>query len=803
MFIYQVEKDKEKKAERNKIIQFTKTRFEQEAYDYNIYIKTQFQYLDFTGLNSILQRPIPLEDIYVKLKVITASASEPTKENEKESDENSFIKAETLVDSLEHLFESRLKIRTPVRILILGHPGSGKTTLMKWIALQCQYPHSRLLYSHIPIYISLKDFGKNPDETYRKNSLKDISIRNLRNNNIDTGFLNDSFSSNKVLFLLDGLDEVADETIRRELIEWIQKQNILRSLLIITSRYSGIQASKGITFNSSVNIYEIQNFTKPDIALFLKNWYKNIELSVNKIEDSEFAYKQAEEKSKDLIDVINGPNHRSLASLAINPLLLTIIALVHRTRAILPKERHKLYEEAIKVMVELWNISNKKLEMNFNFDNSITNISTIAQYLMKQNTKELTEREIINLLPSRIENKPLDVFLNEMILKSGLLYSSEGKFGFLHLTFQEYLAARFFAKSEDQNAILNYINEDFWIETIKLFVNIGNTHLFFAELIAQVRNGKYKKINFLIELAQEIVVEEDKQKYVGQIFTILLPNLLELENNTNDDKKVFEIFYPSIEVYLNYPNKSEEFFWNVFEKAKNDFARSISIILLFSFKNECQKKLVEQLKAEIANIESKFFEIRQSYDNIEKNKKKINVKDAKRSNLEREAELENYISRIFYNVFCAFAFYTRNIDDFEYLVNMLNSKVRIFRFFATIALRDYEDVKPLCLNYQIKQLAIIKPLQDAMYLKDKKADEIAKAPNVITPSKISDILIESFSFSWRDLRPIWQIEQMIGHFNNYRSVIDKYESKSNNVAKRMKAKLYQLNEDERDQIFIN
>jgi predicted NACHT family NTPase len=43
--------------------------------------------------------------------------------------------------------------------------------------------------------------------------------------------------------------------------------------------------------------------------------------------------------------------------LATNPMLLSIIALVHRSLATLPKERAKLYSECIKILLEQWDIS--------------------------------------------------------------------------------------------------------------------------------------------------------------------------------------------------------------------------------------------------------------------------------------------------------------------------------------------------------------------------------------------------------------------------------------------------------------
>jgi len=94
------------------------------------------------------------------------------------------------------------------------------------------------------------------------------------------------------------------------------------------------------------------------------------------------AIEQGEKRHKDLMNIIK--SHAKLKELAVNPLLLTIIAIVHRTRAVLPRERHKLYEECLKVMIELWNLANRKLDISFSYDNSMAHLANIALRLMEK-----------------------------------------------------------------------------------------------------------------------------------------------------------------------------------------------------------------------------------------------------------------------------------------------------------------------------------------------------------------------------------------------------------------------------------
>ena len=99
-----------------------------------------------------------------------------------------------------------------------------------------------------------------------------------------------------------------------------------------------------------------------------------------------------------------------------------------------------------------------------------------------------------------------------MLVKAGLLYESEGKYGFLHLTFQEFLAAWYFSHSKNQNEILEHHHKNYWQETFKLFVNIGNAELFFEEVIDHLMEKDYWiHMNLWEDCLQEIVVENRKE----------------------------------------------------------------------------------------------------------------------------------------------------------------------------------------------------------------------------------------------------------------------------------------------------
>ncbi len=577
---------------------------------YKQHMGEKFRYLDFTGLNAILQKPLELEHIYVTLRAKASIASERYRSiadfNRLKREEEDTPKEEDIdfVSLFQEMHQEKKK-QQPLRMLILGQPGSGKTTLMKWITLQCLNPDKKAFFAQFtPVFIPLKDFGRDPDNTFRKKNIGNLIIEMLaRENSAVDSFLDEHIKANRALFLLDGLDEIGDETIRREVIEWIQKQFIFQNSLIVTSRFSGLNPAEGLTFKDEIPVFEIQDFELKDIDSFLQNWYRNVEIAVGGERDMQKAIETGQKKYEELVADIENEGHRNLRELAVNPLLLTIIAIVHRTRAKLPEERYKLYEECLKVMIELWNLANRKVNVSFSFDNSISYLSEIAVELMKTERREMDKNEIESLLPEKIEGQTRNFFLKEMVLKAGLLYESEGKYGFLHLTFQEYLAARYFAKSKNQNDILGFYDKDYWRETFKLFINIGNAEIFFEEVGEKlVEKNYWKSIELFEACLEEIVTEKTKETVELNFAKKIIQILLGLDYKEENELQIgmLTYFYP---LYKNSKKLVKEG-WEMFFFAPHPIVQSVGTSILSRADENTRVELLSHLRQRIQKFEN-------------------------------------------------------------------------------------------------------------------------------------------------------------------------------------------------------
>jgi energy-coupling factor transporter ATP-binding protein EcfA2 len=579
------------------------------AYDrYKQHIVQQFSAIDFTGLNAY-QKKLPLEKVYIRLRTKanynleayrTIRDFEQLKEElQSTSKKGAEEKEAGFNDTFRDLIKTAGAKRQPVKVLILGHPGSGKTTLFKWIALQCLKPGNpeteALFNGFTPFFVSLKDFARNPD--WLKGDLEDVVCANISGLNLESSFFKERFERNEAIFLLDGLDEVADEDMRRDVIAWIEKQSIRRNKMLVSSRFSGLNPQKGLLFNADFRAFIIADLNEADIEQFVHKWYEAIETVMENTDENR---KEAKRQADELIAVIKSKGYEPLRRIAVNPLLLTIVAIVHRNRAKLPKERHKLYEECLNVMIELWHVSNKRLKVFFPAEVCKNNLSKLANHAMMHNKREVTRQEITQLLPAEIEGKPLDFFLNEMVLKAGLLYESEGKFGFLHLTFQEYLAAWHYAHSSQPLDILQHRSLDYWQETIKLFVNLGNTRQFFEEIIAGLDEKYWQNMNLWEACLQDEMIDEKVQEEIEKQFAAKVCEiLLEIPFEESEENKINHL-YPHYTLY-KHADFIEKQGWQLFSEAKHPFVKTVGASILNRIGGGTQIDLINNLKCKLVN----------------------------------------------------------------------------------------------------------------------------------------------------------------------------------------------------------
>ena len=245
------------------------------------------------------------------------------------------------------------------RMAVLGAPGSGKTTLLRYLTLAYATKQQRKVHRKapklIPILLYLRDVRQ---EIVNKNqvTLAELVTQQVQQQQQIYQLLNpppnwfaEKIRQNQCLVMLDGLDEVADQTQRQQVSRWVdqQMQTYPDTAFILTSRPFGYKTAR---LEQGVTVLEVQPFSLKQMQQFIRSWYLETEVISHAGQDDAGVRADARQQADDLIKRIK--KSKPLADMAVNPLLLTMIATVHRRGSALPGKRVELYREICQVLLD-------------------------------------------------------------------------------------------------------------------------------------------------------------------------------------------------------------------------------------------------------------------------------------------------------------------------------------------------------------------------------------------------------------------------------------------------------------------
>jgi formylglycine-generating enzyme required for sulfatase activity len=382
------------------------------------------------------------------------------------------------------------------RLVLLGAPGSGKSTFVNFVALclagqalgdstvnlerltaplpgdgespiiQDQTP-PRQPWAHgelIPLRVILRHLAAyglpTPNQKATANHLWQYMVDELAAASLDdfADELKAELRQKGGLLLLDGLDEVPDADQQRE------------QLKAVISAFAGAHPQCRILVTSRPYAYQQENwrlagfveatlspFSRAQINAFVERWYQQVAPLRN------YRAADAQGRAAQLTGaILNNPRLHALAE---QPLLLTLMASLHAWHGgELPDKRERLYAEAVELLLERW----EKQRVERRRDGSQLTQPSLQEYLQVgreailhlleqiayaahagqprlEGCADIGRDRLVNALleiSNNPQTRPLEL-VNYLSQRAGLLVA-EGNtlFRFPHRTFQEYLAAR-------------------------------------------------------------------------------------------------------------------------------------------------------------------------------------------------------------------------------------------------------------------------------------------------------------------------------------------------------------------------
>lgn len=414
------------------------------------------------------------------------------------------------------------------RVVVLGAPGSGKSTLTHAIALRLASREERTvraLGDRIPFRVILRSFSRFRDErTILEHLAREASL--IAQQTFTTEQLDSLLRRGRGVVIFDGLDEIFDRNQRRDIVSDVEAfgRQYQNSLIVVTSRSVGYEQAP-LTHSWGAPI-TLEGFDDDRIRAYVDTW-----IGRDPVVDDEPIGERVERLLASLDEV------RDLAS---EPLMLALICSASRYgRRDIPRNRPAVYEECADLLYRRWD-DDRQLRSPLPFEQHLRPaLDHLAHWIYGDLVREagVSETQLVDAVVEYLHPKHFRDREESrraarsfcrfcagrawVFTETGLNEDGEALYEFSHRTFLEYFAARYQARhARTPAAFAHRVAPDVLAGRSQLVSHIA------LRLLEDSREGAADEVlSVLLETAAEADEESamELERYCARALGLVVP----------------------------------------------------------------------------------------------------------------------------------------------------------------------------------------------------------------------------------------------------------------------------------------
>ncbi|MET9377593.1 NACHT domain-containing protein [Streptomyces sp. NPDC002992] len=352
------------------------------------------------------------------------------------------------------------------KVLLRGLAGSGKTTLVQWLAVSAAREDladdMAYLRDRIPFVLPLRTLTRHGERLPAPDRFLSAVGCPL---SPPEGWADRVLAAGRGLILVDGIDEIPEaerDRARRWLRDLLDSYDDNRWL--VTSRPTAVR-DDWLTSDGFAEL-TLSPMSSADVTTFVRRWHRA-------------AGPEAAPYEQPLLDALRRTT--DVAQLATNPLMCGLICALHRgRRGFLPRGRKALYEAALSMLLSR---RDRERDMGTPYGielgeaAQIQLVQRLAYWLTLNGRTQMdrshAESVVRSAAPAITEAAAYDpgAVFTHLLHRSGLLREpTADTVDFVHRTFQDYLAAKALVDQWDIGVLVRHAADDQWEDVIRMAV---------------------------------------------------------------------------------------------------------------------------------------------------------------------------------------------------------------------------------------------------------------------------------------------------------------------------------------------